>query len=35
MIVNSGGFYLFGTPPTTIWTRMTAFAHAGDNQIIV
>jgi len=35
MIVNTGRLQLFGSPPTTTWTRLTAFANIGDTSITV
>lgn len=29
MFVNTGGLYLYGAAPNTIWTRLYAFADAG------
>jgi hypothetical protein len=33
MIVNTGRLELFGTPPATIWTKLTAFANIGETSI--
>ncbi len=35
MFVNTGGLYLYGVTPNTIWTRLYAFADAGATQIQV
>lgn len=35
MIVNTGRLELFGNPPGTIWTRLTAFADKGATSITV
>jgi hypothetical protein len=35
MFVNTGRLELFGVAPTSIWTRMTAFASIGDTSITV
>ena len=35
MIVNTGRLELFGSPPATIWTKLTAFADKGATSITV
>lgn len=35
MFVNTGGLWLYGNPPNTIWTKLTDFADAGATEIKV
>ena len=35
LFVNTGRLELFGAAPTVVWTKMTAFANKGTNQITV
>ena len=34
-IIVSGKLHLYGKIPETVWTKMTAFANAGDTEIEV
>jgi hypothetical protein len=35
LIVLTGDLYLYGNAPQTQWTKLLAFADAGDTEIVV